>query len=517
MDQRVDAVVIGGGLGGLAAAVKLAGEGRRTVVLEQHSVPGGYASGFQRGPYRFDTALHALNGLATGGGMDELYYELGIWGRLRLHRLDPLYVLRGAGREVVAHADPFGYEAELIRNFPDQAAGIRGYLDEALAVYRDTRRLAVDHAVGRGPGLDELGRRFPALARVSGETWEQTMSRHVSDPEARSVLGALWGYFGLPPSQCASIIGTTALASYHEHGGWYPEGGSQAISAALVKVLRERGGEIRYGQLVTGFELADDSAMAVTSSEGLRLEADVFVSNASAPTTILDLVGRDRVPSEYVDAVERPSPGYTTFAVYLGLGRDLFAEQGLPHELFVGPTLDPDEAWQASQRGDWARTQLAVTDYTRVDPGCAPKGQGVVVLTTVAPWDYRDVWGTGGDLADYHQNVRYLELKGQVADTLITRAAEAVPGLVDAIRHHEASTPLTNFHYTRNPGGAIEGYENSPGNSGLGWLPHETPIANLFLAGAWTSSGGMNDAMGSGLSAARRALRGKAVTGAGAI
>ncbi len=515
MDERVDAVVIGAGLGGLAAAVKLAGEGRRTIVLEQHSLPGGYASGFQRGPYRFDTALHALNGLAPGGGVDELYYELGIWHRLRLHRLDPLYVLRGAGREVVAHADPFGYEAELIRNFPDQATGIRGYLDEAVAVYRDTRRLSVDQAAGRGPSLEELALRFPALVRVSGETWEQTMSRHVSDPEARGALGALWGYFGLPPSQCASVIGTTALASYHEHGGWYPEGGAQAISAALVQVLRERGGEIRYGQLVTGFDLDGDRAVAVTTREGLRLEAELFVSNASAPTTILDLVGRDRVPSDYVDAVERPAPGYTTFAVYLGLGRDLFAEQALPHELFVGPTLDPDDAWQASLRGDWGRAQLAITDYTRADPGCAPHGHGVVILTSVAPWDYGDVWGTGGDLVDYHQNPRYLELKEQVADTLITRAAESVPGLIDAIRHREASTPLTNFHFTRNPGGAIEGYENSPANSGLGWLSHETPVANLFLAGAWTSSGGMNAAMGSGLSAARRALRGRTVAGAG--
>lgn len=80
MTERADAVVVGGGLGGLAAAVTLAGQGRKTVVLEQHSVPGGYASGFQRGPYRFDTALHALHGLTPGGGADDLWRELGIGG-----------------------------------------------------------------------------------------------------------------------------------------------------------------------------------------------------------------------------------------------------------------------------------------------------------------------------------------------------------------------------------------------------------------------------------------------------
>ncbi len=506
MGERVDAVVIGGGLGGLAAAVTLAGQGRRTVVLEQHSVPGGYASGFQRGPYRFDTALHALNGLAPGGGVDEVYRELGIWDRLRLHRLDPLYILRGAGREVVAHADPFRYEAELIRSFPDEADGIRAYLDEAHAAYREGRRLEVDQASGGRPTLDDLMRRIPTIVRLSSETWDQMMTRHVSDKQARAALGALSGYVGLPPSKCAATVGAIATASYHEHGGWYPEGGAQAISGALVQVLRERGGEIRYGHLVNGFDFAGDRAVAVTTHEGLRLEAEVFISNASAPTTVLDLVGRDRLPADYVGKVETPTPGYTTFAVYLGISRDLFAEQGLAHELFLDPALDLDGAWQAAQRGDWAHAPLLVSDYTQVDPGCAPQGFGVVVLTTTAPWDYEDVWGTGGDLVDYHQNPRYLELKERVADALVARAADEVPGLVEAIRFREASTPLTNFYYTRNPHGAIEGYENTSVNSGLGWLLPETPVPNLFLAGAWTNSGGMNPAMASGVSAARRAL-----------
>jgi prolycopene isomerase len=129
-----------------------------------------------------------------------------------------------------------------------------------------------------------------------------------------------------------------------------------------------------------------------------------------------------------------------------------------------------------------------------------------VVLTTVAPWDYQNVWGTGGDLTGYHDNPAYVRVKEQVADALVRRATDELPGLANAIRYREASTPLTNFHYTRNPHGAIEGYENTPANSGLGWLPHQTPITNLFLAGAWTNSGGMNPAITSGMEAAQQIL-----------
>lgn len=507
MVERVDAVVIGAGLGGLAAGVTLAGHGRKVVVLEQQTVPGGYAQCFQRGPYRFDVSLHALGGLAPGGGHDVLYRDLGIWDRLRLHRLDPLYRLRLPDREVIAHADWYRYESELIGHFPAEAAGIRSYLDEVAAVWRDARRMQEDHAAGRVPAPAGIPVRYPALSRVSGETWEQMMSRHLADTRARRALGALWGYCGLPPSRCAAFMGAAATGSYHEHGGWYPEGGSGALSDALAQVLRELGGEIRYGALAAGIELSHERAVAVTTSDGQRLQAEVFISNASAPATMLEMVGRGHLPGDYVARVADPTASYTVFNVYLGLNRDLFAEQGLPHEWFLAGSYSADESWQAGHRGDWQKADVMITDYTRVDPGCAPPGHAAVVLATVAGWEYEDTWGTGGDLTDYHQNPRYLQIKQQVADALIARAGAAVPGLGDAIEFREASTPLTNFRYTRNPRGAIEGYENSPENSGRGWLPQQTPIRNLFLAGAWTNTGGQNPAIRSGAAAARLAMQ----------
>ncbi|MGZ4435402.1 MAG: phytoene desaturase family protein [Trebonia sp.] len=501
MSERSDAVVIGAGLGGLAAAVVLAGEGRKVLVLEQGERAGGYASGFQRGPYRFDTALHALNGLAPGGGNDHMYRALGIADRLRLHRLDPLYQVPTPLGVFTAHADVFRYERELIRFCPGSREGIRAYLDETLAVYRDLRRMEEDQTDGDVAQPAEMAARYPAVARVQGETWAQMMARHVTDPIALSLLPALWGYVGMPPARCDALVGAVLSCSYHEHGGWYPEGGAQAISAALVAELRERGGEIRYGEPVAGLEMSADRVTAVRTAGGQRIEADVVVSNASVPWTMLELVGRNRLPADYVSAFESRPPGYSTFAVYLGLDRDVFAEQGLAHELFVPQA--PDAAGPL----DWGRAGLSITDYTRVDPGCSPPGHAVVVLTAGASWDYEDTWGTGGDLAGYQQNPRYLALKDRVADALVARADEVLPGLAGAIRFREASTPLTNARYTRNPGGAIEGYPNSPEFSGAGWLPAETPVPNLFLAGAWTNTGGMNPAMASGVAAAQAALR----------
>lgn len=503
MPERVDAVVIGAGLGGLAAAVVLAGAGREVVVLEQGSSPGGYARGFQRGPYRFDVSLHALNRLAPGGGADTLYRELGIWDRLRLHRLDPLYRVLLPDREVVAHADLFRYESELIGHFPGAAEGIRSYLDEALAVYHDTRRMTEDAAAGRRPALAEAGRHYPSLVAVTGRTWEQMMSRHVRDPRTRTAMAALWVYVGLPPSLCGAQVGAGLTGAYHEHGAWYPDGGSGALSDALAKVLAEQGGSIRFSRAAAQVEVDGGHAVAVTTRDGQRVETDTVISNASAPATMLSMVGRGRLPADYADRVTALVPSLSTVTVYLGLRRDVFAGPG--HELILAG-YDPTESWDAAQRGDWERAPLIITDYARTDPGCSPPGHAAVVLSAAASWDYEDIWGTGGDLAGYHENPRYRRIRDHVTDALVARATRAVPGLRGTIAHRETSTPLTNHHYTLNPRGAIMGYENTPANTGLGSLPQRTPIANLYLCGAWAGAGGMNQALASGARAARMAL-----------
>lgn len=505
MVDRADVVVIGAGLGGLAAGATAAGQGRRVLVLEHHTLPGGYAQCFQRGPYRFDASLHALNGLAPGGGIDTVYRELGIWDRLQLRRLDPLYLARFPDRDVVVHADPYRYESDLIDQFPGAAAGIRSYLDEAWAVHREARRLGDDEAAGRAGSADEFATAYPTLVRVSGETWADAIARHVRDPRLVAVLGALWGYITLPPELASALAGMMAAVDYGHYGGWYPEGGSAALAWALEQVLRERRGEVHYTRAATRVEIRDGRAVAVVTSDGSHIEAEAIISNASAPTTMLELVGRDHLPADYVERVEAPTPSATTFAVYLGLDRDVFGEQGLPHELVVSPGYDQLANWHAALAGEWDRTGLLVTDYTTVDPGCAPPGGGAVVLSVAASWDHEDTWGTGGDLTGYHENPRYLAVKERVADEVVRRADASVPGLADAVRFREASTPLTNFSYTRNPLGAIEGYENTPANSGLGWLPQTTPIPNLFLAGAWTNTGGQNPAILSGRAAAQLA------------
>jgi prolycopene isomerase len=174
------------------------------------------------------------------------------------------------------------------------------------------------------------------------------------------------------------------------------------------------------------------------------------------------------------------------------------------HEYFLSESYDLDEDYRAMLAGDFERTGMVITHYTAVDPGCAPPGHSVLAMMSLAPWDYGDVWGTGGNTEGYGENPEYLRIKEAAADALVARAERLIPGLTESIVVREVGTPLTNYRYGLNPSGSIYGREQTVANV-MDRRSARTTVPNLFLAGAWVAGGGMSAAIGSGKSAAKAA------------
>ena len=506
MTKKYNAIVIGAGLGGLSAAAHLAKEGKSVLLLEHHTVPGGYAHEFRRGHYRFEVSLHAVDGVSPGGWTYTIMQELGILDAVKFHRLDPFYTIRYPDDEFTVPADIFAYEAELIRRFPAEAEGIRRLFDAMLKTFTQTRRYASDVELNRRPPLTEMPARYPDMLKAMTITWDDYLSEYVSDAKAKGVLSATWAYYGLPAKKLAAAAYILPWVSFHLFGGFYPEGGSMAISRAFEAVIKQHGGEIKYRQTVTRIEIKDGQAAAVETERGLRAEAEVIISNANAPDTMLKFVGRENLPPKYVKRVEKPKNSLANLIVYLGLKRNLLAEGWAHHELFVVEGYNTDEDYQNMLKGEFDKTGMVISHYNQYDPACAPDGGSVLVLTSLSGWDYANQWGTGGNLSNYHKNPHYLELKKDAAEKLIARAEKLIPGLRDAIVYQEVATPLTNYHYTLNPGGGIYGSEQTVDNMYRNRLKAKTPVPNLFLTGAWVFGGGQSAAMLSGRNTARMAL-----------
>jgi prolycopene isomerase len=509
MEHR-DVVVIGAGLAGLSAAAHLAKEGHRPLVLEHHAVPGGFAHEFTRRGFRFEVALHALDGAGPGGWLYGMLNHLGVLDRIDLRRLDPLYRVRLPDFELTAHADINDYRHELIDLFPGESAGITGLLEAVQRVGRDVAAFARDRAAGLRPSPIEMLQHYPDMSSAFTQSWADFLAAHVSDEQLQAALSTLWGYFGLPPSRMSAGLFAAALSSYHLNGGYYPIGGSMALSRALEAVILEAGGSISYRNTVTHMDIENGRVRTVTTHRGDSFQAGIVISTAS-PRDTIGFIGADHFGDAYVQQMTSDAPALSNLVVYLGVDGDLAAEGWPHHEFFVEDGYDLELGYQAVVDGDFDRAGMVITNYTQSDPGCAPAGHSVLVLMTLAPWDYADVWGTGGDLTDYSKNPAYLALKEAAGEALIRRADQLIPGLADRIVIKEIATPLTNVRYGRQPFGSIYGREQTVENMFSHRRSPRTPIENLFLAGAWIAGGGMSTAMGSGRTAA--ALAGRAMAG----
>lgn len=504
--EKFDIVIIGAGLGGLSSAAYLAKAGKKILVLEHHAVPGGYAHEFRRGKYRFEVALHALDGAAPGGWAYPVLKDLGVLDRVHFHRMDPFYTVRFPNHEVTASADMIEYEAELIRHFPAEKENIRTLIAEMIETFFQVRRFGADGEIGQRPPIEQMPAVYPKMLSAMSQSWDEFMSQFTQNQQLKAVLSTLWGYYGLPPAQLSAATYIFPWVSYHLYGAYYPEGGSMAMSRAIEKTIKENGGEILYHQTVNKIEIQKGRAVAVETEKGLRVEADVFISNANSPDTLLKFVGRENLPQQYADQIESGAPSISNFVLYLGLDRNLKSEGWKHHELFVSEGYDIDADYQAALDGKFNLTALALTNYDQVDASCAPETGSVLSIFSLADWKTDNVWGTGGSLEKYSDNPKYNELKEAAAERILDRAEKIIPGLRASIKYKEIATPITNWRYSRNVGGAIYGTEQTVENMYSGRLQSKTPIENLFLTGAWTFGGGMSAALMSGRDTSRMVI-----------
>jgi prolycopene isomerase len=475
-------VVIGAGLGGLCCGAYLAREGIPVTVVEQHHLPGGYASAFDRGRFTFEVSLHgtAINGTSTARTLR----NLGVLDKIDLVRLPDIYRLQAPGMSLsVPQQDPEAYVSILSRHFPGETDGIRSVVNEMVSLSEEVER----YIQNRGISLKILFPiRYPRMWAIRNKTLAQFLGEHVKNPDLQDVLASLWGYYGLPPSKLSAFYYANATGGYLRNGSYYIRSRSLDLSRALADTITGNGGTILYETEADRIEVEDHQVKAVGLSGGRFLPARAVVSNASAPATLRMLPER-ACPEDYRNTLASYKPSISSFIVWLGLNRPLRKRiEGAGIHIASGRGAESD--YLSCLNGDVEQGSFSVSVYDNVYEGYSAEGTSTVMLLFLCgygPWRRFE--------ADYRNGRKgaYEVEKTRWADILIRRAEQhVIPGLSAVIEEREAATPLTNRRFTRNPEGAIYGFEQSLGNAFMNRIDNRTPVKGLYLAGAWGNPGG---------------------------
>ncbi|HEY1207099.1 MAG: NAD(P)/FAD-dependent oxidoreductase [Bryobacteraceae bacterium] len=485
--DEFDAVIVGAGLGGLSCGAAFARQGFKTLILEKHDKPGGYATTFRRpGGFVFDVSLHSTTVGERGGvrnlipGFPEITDVEFVPHRTLYRAIFPDHDIRVPPRDLPA------YIQTLVGLFPAEEAGIRALFEDMRGVTADIGKLS------QAAGKIEMSRfpvEFPHLVRAAGQTWGAMMDARIKDGRLKAIVSVLWPYYGLPPSKLASFYYALPTMGYLEEGGYYPKGKSQEISDALVSLITARGGKVLLNTEVAKVLTKNGAAYGVRTADGHEYTAKAVVANSNPHDLFHSLVEDDGRLKDYLARMDRWTPSLSSFQVFLGLKKDLVGSLGIPDtEIFCGSGYDPEAGYAAALNADMTNPSVGVTLYDNLYPGYSPPGKNTIGLITLHGYGHWEKYE-----ADYRQGRKtaYRAEKERIADILIRRAEERLlPGLSKAIEVKEIGTPLTNVRYTANYHGSIYGWDQTLDNSGMRRMAHTTPIANLFLSGAWTRPGG---------------------------
>lgn len=359
--------------------------------------------------------------------------------------------------------------------------------------------LFVDDIVAIAEGVDNLSRYrkspfklltslpYRRLWRVWNITLGELLGGYVKDPAAQEFLATLWGYYGLPPSKLSAFYFAVATGGYLRDGSTYIKPRSQSLSSALADVITAAGGEISYGAEVKQIAVSKGAVHGIQIADGKTIPAQVVVSNASAPDTLNKMLPRKSLPTDYLEKLAQYRPSISSFIVWLGLNQDLRGKVKA-YSSFVSSGRGPEADYESYMKGAVDEGTFIVTLYDKLYDSYSEPGTSTVQLFFLSgfePWRRFEGDYKAGRKDSYYQQ------KEEWTQTLIRRAEEAViPGLSSMIETMEAATPLTNWRFTRNPEGAIYGYEQALNNTFINRIANDTPVQGLYLASAWGNPGG---------------------------
>jgi len=478
-------VIIGSGLGGLCCGAYLSRFGVPVTVVEQHYIPGGYATSFDRGKFSFEVSLHGTS--IHNNASARILKDLGVLEKLQLLELPEFYHIKTKNLDIsVPQRDPEAFIRLLAQHFPTEKDGIRGFIQEMIGIAEEVDKL---HRK-KGRFFKYI---FPIQYRkmwkIRNKTLADLINEYVKDSVLKDVLSFNWGYYGLPPSKLSGFYYANAVGEYLKNGSYYVKPRSQELSNVLAQTVETStsGGKMLYGTSVEKILVKDGAVNGVLISGGKVLPARAVVSNASALTTLKEMLPKGVLSADYLKKLEDYRPSMSTFIVWLGLNKALRGKiKGYSIPVPSGQGSEAD--YQSCLKGEVGKVSFSVTIYDNLFEGYSKPGTSNLMLLFLCgyePWRKFEADYRAGRKREYNKE------KERWTNILIRRAEEkVVPGLSSMIEVKDSATPLTNWRFTRNPEGAIYGFEQSMDNAYMNRIDNRTPIKGLYLASAWGNPGG---------------------------
>lgn len=473
MSYKFKAGVIGSGLGGLAAAIRLQSSGIATTIFEKRDRPGGRAYVYRDHGFTFDagptviTAPHCLEELFELSGRRLSDY-------VELIPVEPFYRLKWEDGKSFDYGSSIEETLEQIGAMsPPDKDGYLRFLEYSREVFNEGYTKLVDV-----PFLNwwSMIRVSPQLLRLSAyKSVYSQVSRYIKDPHLRQAFSFHSLLVGGNPFDTSSIY-TLIHFLERKWGVSFPKGGTGALVSAMVKLFEELGGEIVLNAEVEEIHEQNSSVKDIHLKDGRKFPVDIAVSNACVMHTY-DKLLKNSAPAE---AQRRRLKGMkysmSLFLIYFGTNKQY--PDMAHHTVLFGPRYREllQEIFHEGKLAD--DFSLYLHAPTRTDPDLAPPGcEAFYVLAPVPNLSRGDIdWKTEGE---------------KYADKILSYLDERyLPGLKEHLVTKRIFTPVDFESELNSHQGAAFSLEPLLTQSAFFRTRNKDPeVKGLYFVGAGTHPG----------------------------
>jgi phytoene dehydrogenase-like protein len=498
-----DTIVIGSGAGGLSAAICLAKEGQKVLVIEQHDVPGGWCHSFYLDGHRFTPGVHYIGLMDKGQSTSVLYEGLGIANDLVFFRMNP------KGFEHCRIGDerfdyPANYEdlvTNLSERFPKERKNIAAYLK---LIRNVSSQLELIPKVKTLWDHITIPFRTKHMGKYALFSLKRVINWHIKDPLLKKILNIQFGDHGLSPAKASFPLHAAVMGHYFS-GGFYPMGGGGAIIKAMTKGLKSKKGQIRTSAKVSRILLKGTNkktAIGVQLESGEQLFAKRIISNADPGITYLDLIGKENLSKRLIKKLEKTTYSCTSLMLFLTVDMDL-RKAGLDSgNIWLMVEGDMDQVYEEMMHPEILAADefpgMFVSCTTMKDPSSFNgKHHTIEAITYIDYESFRKF-----EDEHFERSEAYLAFKEQLMNKMIRTLEKVIPNVRNHIIQKELGTPITNRHYINSSNGSVYGTEKKFRQIGPFSFKPKSEIKNLYLCGASIASHGIAGASYSGVQTA---------------
>ncbi|MEM9144476.1 MAG: NAD(P)/FAD-dependent oxidoreductase, partial [Bacteroidota bacterium] len=441
-NNTFDSIIIGSGVGGLAAAICLSRAGQKVLVLEQHDVPGGWCHSFYLNGHRFTPGVHYVGLCGQGEATNDLYRGLGIANDLVFFRMNPdayEHVHIGAHR-IDFPSDPHKLESRLAARFPREKRRIYKYLKLINAVCEELYAMPYIKGFWQKLTLPYRTRHFGryvlfSLRRVIG--W------HIRDPLLKNILNVQCGNHGVQPRKAAFPLHCAVMFHYFQ-GGYYPMGGGGALVRAMTKAIKGYEGKVRTKSVVERILLEGENvkkAVGVQLGNGECFFAKHIISNADVGITYNTLIGKEHLSPTLQKKLGKTRYSCTSLMLFLTVDMDVRKAGMDSGNIWMMPDGDQDDYYDKAMSADFLSDApfegMFISCTTLKDPTSFDGKHHCFEAITFVNYEAFEKFGD----EDPERSPEYLKFKEHLTQKMLKGLERALPGISQHVVHKALGTP----------------------------------------------------------------------------